>query len=81
MRARKRPTAIVHDNGAVTLERLERALFVVAYIVKRHGEVYAPILDRLDREVKMAKRNARKGKADRILMRYRKKFGKEFDTL
>ncbi len=32
---------------AVTEERLERAVAVVAYIVLRHGEVYAPILDRL----------------------------------
>ena len=35
------------SQGAVTVERLERALRIVAYVVLRHGDVYAPILDRL----------------------------------
>ena len=49
--------ADAHDNGEVTLERLERALAVVAYVVLHHGRAYAPILERLEREVEAARRD------------------------
>ena len=35
----------------ITIERVERALMTVAYIVARHGPVYAPIFERLEREL------------------------------
>lgn len=58
------------NNGEVSLERLERALAVVAYIVVRHGNVYAPILERLEREVEAARRNDPTVRAQRILEAY-----------
>jgi hypothetical protein len=54
----------------VSLERLERALAVVAYIVLRHGAVYAPILERLEREVEVARRDDPMIRAKRILEGY-----------
>lgn len=39
-----------------SLEELEEALAVVAYGVLRHGNVYAPIMDRLQREVDETRR-------------------------
>lgn len=35
----------------VTEERLERALAYAAFVVMRHGAVYAPLFDRLEREL------------------------------
>jgi len=35
----------------ITEERLERALDYLAYIIKRHGSVYMPIFERLEREL------------------------------
>ncbi len=35
----------------VTEERLERALAYAAWVVARHGTVYAPLFDRLEREL------------------------------
>jgi hypothetical protein len=46
-----------HDD-TITIERLERALVTMAYIVVRHGAVYAPILDRLEREIEDRRRQA-----------------------
>lgn len=40
-----------HAPDQVSDERLRTALVLAAYIVTRHGPVYAPILDRLEREV------------------------------
>lgn len=34
-----------------TLERLERALAAVAYAITLDGPVYAPVLERLEREI------------------------------
>jgi hypothetical protein len=45
------------------IEELERALALAAYIVLRHGPIYAPYIDRLERELE----NAR---AKRILQTY-----------
>lgn len=56
--------------GCVSLERLERALAVVAYVVVRHGAVYAPILERLEREVEAARRDDPINRAKAILKRY-----------
>lgn len=47
---------------------LEKALAVVAYIVLRHGDAYAPLLDRLEREVEEARRRtSHRDRAQRIL--------------
>ena len=43
-------------RSAPTLAELEEALTMAAYIVCRHGEAYAPIMDRLEREVDEARR-------------------------
>ncbi|AHB48163.1 hypothetical protein W911_06850 [Hyphomicrobium nitrativorans NL23] len=56
-----------------SLEKLEQALAFVAQIVLRHGEVYAPILDRLEREVEAARRNGATARAKRILEEFRAK--------
>lgn len=56
----------------ITLERIERALRIVAYIVARDdgGEVYAPILDRLEAERDALRLAASpRERARRILMR------------
>ena len=44
------------DNASddVSLEELHYALSVVAYAITRHGAVYAPILDRLERDIEIA---------------------------
>ena len=54
-----------------SLEKLEQALAFMAQIVLRHGEVYAPILDRLEREVEAARRNGATARAQRILEEFR----------
>ena len=54
----------------VSLERLERALAVVAYVILRHGAVYAPILERLEREVEVARRDDPMTRAKHILDGY-----------
>lgn len=47
---------------------IEHALAVVAYIVLRHGEAYAPLLDRLEAEVEEARRRtSHRERAQRIL--------------
>jgi hypothetical protein len=58
------------DNDEVTLERLERALCVVALIVVEHGDAFAPILERLEREVEAARRDSARERARRILEAY-----------
>lgn len=52
------------------VERLERALVLVAYIVLRHGPVYAPYIDRLETELKAARQNNPTERAKRILETY-----------
>lgn len=42
----------------ITIERLERALVAMAYIVVRHGEAYAPILDQIERDLEDLRRQA-----------------------
>lgn len=38
------------------LQEIERALRVMAYLVVRHGEAYAPLLDRLEAELEAERR-------------------------
>ncbi|WP_072825072.1 hypothetical protein [Bradyrhizobium erythrophlei] len=35
----------------VTIERLERALLAISYAIQLDGSVYAPVLERLEREI------------------------------
>lgn len=49
--------------GAVTVERLERALLTAARIVDLHGDVYLPIFERLEAE--LADRRARQSSLSR----------------
>jgi hypothetical protein len=46
-----------HRDGDVTLERLEHALAAISYAVLLDGPVYAPILDRLEREIATMRAN------------------------
>jgi hypothetical protein len=47
---------------------IERALAVVAYLVVRHGDQYAPIMDRLERELEEERHRAStRDRAQRIL--------------
>lgn len=50
-----------HGSEPVTPERIERALRLVAYLVARddEGEVYLPILDRLEEELAECHRRER----------------------
>lgn len=54
-----------------SLERLERALAINAYLVVRYGERYAHTLERLEREVEEARRNGVIDRARRILEDYK----------
>lgn len=56
-----------------SLEALERALVFMAHIVLRHGETYAPILERLEREVEAARRDGATARAKRILEEFQSK--------
>ena len=52
------------------IERIERALVLAAYVVVKHGPVYAPLLDRLETELQAARRNDPTELARRILKDY-----------
>jgi hypothetical protein len=39
------------DHQEVTLDRLEHALAAISYAILLDGPVYAPVLDRLEREI------------------------------
>jgi hypothetical protein len=52
------------------VERIERALVLAAYVVVRHGPVYAPLVDRLERELEIARRSDPTERAKRILDAY-----------
>jgi hypothetical protein len=58
----------LNDRGLI--ERLERALALAAQIVLRHGATYAVYLDRLERELEMARQNDQTERARRILANY-----------
>jgi hypothetical protein len=61
------------QNPPPSLDKLERALAYVAAVVVRYGEAYAPILERLEREVEAARSNGATARARRILDEYRRK--------
>jgi hypothetical protein len=52
------------------IDQLERALALAAYIVLRHGPVYTPYIDRLEKELEAARRNDPTERAKRILQTY-----------
>lgn len=57
-------------TDAVTIERLEKAVHALAYIVVRHGEKYGPLLDMLDDELEqLRKAPSALDRAQRILSR------------
>jgi hypothetical protein len=55
----------------VSVEHLEKALLLAAYVVLRYGEAYAPLLERLEHEVvERRRRVAPADRARRILEAY-----------
>jgi hypothetical protein len=40
-----------HQHEEATLERLERALAAISYAILLDGPIYAPVLERLEREI------------------------------
>lgn len=66
--AQKRSSTVPDDP--VTPERIERALVAVARLVVKRGPVYAPILERLERELINARRRDPVSHAMRILSAY-----------
>lgn len=52
-----------------SVEEIERALAVAAYIVIKHGSAYVPIFERLERELEAA-RNGPEARARRFLESY-----------
>jgi hypothetical protein len=61
--------------GPMTIERLERALVLAAYIVVRHGPEYACHVDRLEKELEAARRDDPVARAKRILEAYTREGG------
>jgi hypothetical protein len=55
IKRRKGVSGAKMPRTAVTVERLERALAIAAYIVVLDGPVAAPIFDRLERELQNAR--------------------------
>jgi len=55
------------SRRAVTIDDLDYALSVVAYAMTRHGDVYAPILERLEAELDKARREDPMERARAIL--------------
>ncbi|WP_409562638.1 hypothetical protein [Hyphomicrobium sp. MC8b] len=49
------------------IARIERALVLAAYIVLRHGDVYAPYINRLEKELAAARADDPAARARRIL--------------
>lgn len=52
----------------VTIETLEHTLAVLAYIVVKHGPYYAPLFERVERELEAA-RNGPEARARRVRRR------------
>ena len=60
------------DKESVTLDRLERGLALVAYLMELDGTVLAPIFEKLEREVEaMRARQDTTARARRLLDSYR----------
>lgn len=45
------------EHDPVTIERLERALAAISYAILLDGPIYAPVLDRLEREIAAMRAN------------------------
>lgn len=55
-------------QSTVSIERLEKAVHAMAYIVLRHGDVYGPLLHRLADELETRQRApSARDRAQRIL--------------
>lgn len=61
----------------MVIERIENVLALAAYIVLRPGPVYAPYIDRLEREPEIARRSSPMHRARRILETYTLKGGRK----
>lgn len=60
-----------------TIEELELALAKLAYIVLKHGKQYAPIMDRIERELEEARKSDPTERAKRILQNYMEPGGRK----
>jgi hypothetical protein len=59
------------EEAPITVVRLERALVFTAHVVEKYGDRYAPILERLDRELGELRRQENpRERARRILETY-----------
>ena len=55
-------------SAGIAIADLEQALAVCAYVVLRHGDAYAPLIDRLEGELEEAKKaETTRHRAERIL--------------
>ena len=64
----------LHDGGIApmmspSLQEMERALLLAAYIVVRHGDKYAPLMERLEEEVEAARRQATKRERAQMILK------------
>lgn len=58
---------------APTVAQLEKTLHALAYIVVRHGEVYGPLLERVERELEEARlKTSHRDRAQQILAKLTK---------
>jgi hypothetical protein len=67
------PDAILdwRPGAPVTVEFLEEALVMMAYVVTTHGEIYACLFDRIEAELATArKRQSTLERASQIVARY-----------
>lgn len=64
-----------HRDGLITLERLERALALVSWMILEDGPAMAPYLERLEREIEQVRRqNDVVARARRYLTKYGSKY-------
>lgn len=65
------PQPASNPQDDVTIERLERGLALLAYLIERDGPVYAPLFERLERELEaMRSRDDTVSRAKRLLESY-----------
>lgn len=63
--------ALRREKEAITVARVERALVFAAYVLEKYGDRYAPILERLERELEELRRQENpRDRARRILETY-----------
>ena len=69
--APRRGKGPVSPDGPVTLAQVEEALAYTAYLVRKHGDAYAPVMDRLIVEVETMRREGTPlERANRVLEAY-----------